>query len=69
MVEAGMPAMEAIKCATVINAELLGLGDQLGQLAAGFTADIIAVHEDPTNNVNTLEEVVFVMKEGVIYKQ
>ena len=69
MVEAGMPAMEAIKCATVINAELLGLGDQLGRLNAGFTADIIAVNEDPTENVKTLEEVVFVMKEGVIFKQ
>ncbi len=69
MVEAGMPAMEAIKCATITNAELLGLGDQLGQLNAGFTADIIAVNENPAENVKTLEEVVFVMKEGVIYKQ
>lgn len=69
MVEAGMPAIEAIKCATVINADLLGIGDQLGQLAAGFTADIIAVNEDPTVDVSTLEEVIFVMKEGVIYKQ
>ncbi len=69
MVEAGMPAMEAIQAATVTNADLLGLADQLGQLSSGFLADIIAVKEDPTVDVKSLEEVVFVMKEGVIYKQ
>jgi len=69
MVEAGMPAAEAIKAATITNAELLGLADSLGQIEGGFIADIIAVDKDPTKDVSTLQDVVFVMKEGVIYKQ
>ncbi len=68
MVEAGMPVMEAIKSATITNAELLGMGNNLGQLKEGFLADIIAVSENPRDNVDTLKEVVFVMKEGKVYK-
>ena len=69
MVEAGMPPMEAIQAATVTNAMLLGIGDQLGQISVGYMADIIAVKGDPVSDVSTLEDVGFVMKEGVIYKQ
>ncbi|MDT7829435.1 amidohydrolase family protein [Pricia sp. S334] len=69
MVEGGMPVMEALKSATVTPAELLGMGKELGQLKAGFLADIVAVEENPENNVDTLENVVFVMKDGVVYKQ
>ena len=69
MVEAGMPAMEAIQAATITNADLLGLNDQLGQLSTGYLADIIAVDDNPVENVSTLQNVVFVMKEGVIYKE
>jgi len=69
MVEAGMPAMETLQSATITNAMLLNMKDQLGQLKKGFIADIIAVNEDPTVNINTMEEVVFVMKEGKIYKE
>ncbi len=69
MVEAGMPAAEAIKAATVTNAELLGMADSLGQVEAGFIADIIAVENDPTKEVESLQNVVFVMKEGIVYKQ
>ncbi|KAB7529141.1 amidohydrolase family protein [Flagellimonas olearia] len=68
MVEAGMPVVEAIKSATITNAELLGMGDNLGQLKAGFLADIVAVGENPEDDVNTLRNVVFVMKEGEIFK-
>jgi imidazolonepropionase-like amidohydrolase len=68
MVEVGMPVMEALKSATVTNAELLGMSDQLGQLKEGFLADIVAVEENPEKNVDTLENVVFVMKDGVVYK-
>ena len=69
MVEAGMPEMEAIQAATVTNAMLLGMEEELGRIQDGFLADIIAVDEDPTKNVATLKNVVFVMKEGVVYKQ
>ena len=68
MVEAGMPPMKALQSATITNAKLLGKEDSLGQLESNFTADIVAVNEDPTKNINTMESVVFVMKEGEIYK-
>ncbi len=68
MVEAGMPPMKAIQSATVINAKLLGMADELGQIAEGFLADIIAVDDDPLKNIKTLEKMTFVMKGGKIYK-
>lgn len=68
MVEAGMPAIEAIQSATITNAMLLKMQDQIGQLKAGFLADIVATNDDPTANINTMNAVVFVMKDGHIYK-
>ena len=68
LLEAGIPVKESLKAATITNAKLLGI-DNLGQLRKGFLADIIAVNENPVENVKTLEEVVFVMKDGKIYKQ
>ena len=69
MVEAGMPAMEAIKAATVTNAGILGMSDKIGAIAPGLLADIVATDENPLTNIKTMEKVSFVMKEGVIYKQ
>lgn len=69
MVEAGMPAMKAIQSATITNSLLLGMENEVGQLAVGFIADIIAVDENPVVNIKTLENVTFVMKNGTIYKQ
>lgn len=69
MVEAGMPAMETIQSATVTNAMILKMEDQLGQLKPSYLADIIAVDEDPVKNISTMERVSFVMKNGVIYKK
>ncbi len=68
MVEAGMPAMAAIQSATITPALILNMERESGQLAPGFFADIIAVKEDPTKNIKTLEDVKFVMKEGTVYK-
>lgn len=68
MVEVGMPAMEAIQSATITNAGILKMKDKLGQIQKGFLADIIAVNEDPTKNISTMEHVVFVMKDGKVYK-
>jgi imidazolonepropionase-like amidohydrolase len=69
MVEAGMPEIEAIQSATITNAKLLEMENELGQLKVGFLADIIAVDENPLENISTLEKVSFVMKEGVVYKK
>jgi imidazolonepropionase-like amidohydrolase len=69
MVEAGMPAMETIQSATITNARLLKMSNEIGQIKKGFFADIIAVDEDPTKNIATMEKVIFVMKNGVVYKQ
>ena len=68
MVEAGMPAMEAIQSATVTTAELLK-NDQVGVIAPGKLADIIAVDGNPVENIKLLQNVTFVMKDGKIYKQ
>jgi len=68
MVEAGMPALEAIQSATTTNAMLLGMENEIGQIKEGFLADIIAVDENPLKAIKTLEKAVFVMKDGKIYK-
>lgn len=68
MVEAGMPPMEAILSATAVNATVLGIADKTGTLEKGKLADIIATEENPLENIATLENVIFVMREGVIYK-
>ncbi|MFD2564197.1 metal-dependent hydrolase family protein [Aquimarina rubra] len=69
MVEAGMPAITAIQCATIVNAKVLNMSKELGQIAPDFIADIVAVNDDPSKEIKTMENVVFVMKEGKIYKQ
>ncbi len=69
MVQNGMTPMQAIQSATVADADLLGISDKVGSIKAGKLADIIAVRGDPLANVRLLENVGFVMKQGVIYKQ
>ncbi len=69
MVEVGMPAIEAIQSATITNAKILKMENEIGQVKKGFLADIIAVNDDPTKDISTMENVVFVMKDGKIYKQ
>ncbi len=69
MVEAGMPAMEAIKSATSINAKVLGIDDKLGSIEPGMIADIVASDDNPLTNIKTLESISFVMKEGVVYSK
>ncbi|MEO1484737.1 MAG: amidohydrolase family protein [Bacteroidota bacterium] len=69
MVEAGMPPLEAIQSATLTNANLLGMENDLGQLKKGFLADIVAVEGNPLEEINVLESVGFVMKDGKVYQQ
>ena len=69
MVEAGMPEMEAIKSATIIAATVLDMEDKVGSVETGKLADLVAVDENPVEDINTMENVRFVMKNGIVYKQ
>ena len=66
--DGGQSGMDAITSATSLGADALHLGDQIGTIAPGFQADIIAVQGDPTKDITALRRVVFVMKGGKIYK-
>jgi len=68
LMEAGMSAMEAIRAATSVPAEMLGKKGQLGSLQAGALADIIAVRGNPLEDISVLERVDFVMADGIIRK-
>ena len=68
MVEAGMPAMEAIKAATITPAEIIGNQKELGTIEAGKIADIIATDGNPLQDIKVMRKVSFVMKDGVVYK-
>ena len=61
--------MEAIKSATIVNAEILGMKDDLGSIEKGKLADIVAIDGDPLQDPKAMMNVVLVMKEGKIYKQ
>lgn len=66
--EGGQPPMEAIISATSLGATALGLGNQIGTIAQGFQADLIAVDGDPSKDITALRRVVFVMKGGRVYR-
>jgi imidazolonepropionase-like amidohydrolase len=68
MNEAGMPALETIKAATVSASELLGIADILGSIEKGKLADIIAVDGDPSKDLQSMGRVKFVMKNGQVVK-
>ena len=61
--------MEAIKSATISAATLLGVENMLGTIQKDKLADIIAVDGDPLKDITVMGKVVFVMKDGKIYKQ
>ena len=65
---AGQPAMDAIKAATSLNAEALGLSDKIGSVAPGMEADLIAVDGNPVEDITSLQRVTFVMKAGRVYR-
>jgi imidazolonepropionase-like amidohydrolase len=68
MVEAGMPAMEAILSATRGGADLIGAADRIGSIQAGRFADVIGVAGNPLADISELRRVTFVMKSGAIVK-
>jgi imidazolonepropionase-like amidohydrolase len=68
LVKIGLSPMDAISTATVNAATALGLEKEIGELRKGFAADIIAVKNDPLQNISELREIVFVMRDGVVYR-
>lgn len=69
MVEAGMSPLDAIRSATFHGAQLLNIADELGSIETGKLADLVAVSGDPMRDINSMENVIFVMKNGEIFKQ
>jgi imidazolonepropionase-like amidohydrolase len=68
-VQAGKQSpIDAITSATSLGAEAIKMGDQIGSIAPGMQADMIAVQGDPTKDITALRRVMFVMKGGRVYK-
>jgi imidazolonepropionase-like amidohydrolase len=68
MVDRGMTPMQALQAATMTSADLIERAHDLGQLAPGYLADIIAVPGDPSEDIKATKDVRFVMKDGRVYK-
>jgi imidazolonepropionase-like amidohydrolase len=68
MVAYGMSTVAALKSATSVDAKVLHMDTQVGRVAAGLFADLIAVEGDPTKDITALHHVRFVMKNGTVYK-
>ena len=68
MVKGGMTPIEAIQSATLETAKLFRLENKIGKIKAGFSADIIALKNNPLENIESLQDISFVMKEGIRYK-
>ncbi|MCM3902954.1 MAG: amidohydrolase family protein [Pyrinomonadaceae bacterium] len=66
--DGGVDPMAAMVSANSLGAEALGMADQIGSIAAGLQADIIALDGDPLKDITAVRRVVFVMKGGVVYK-
>ena len=69
MVDYGMSARAVLRASTRVNAEVFGLSDQVGQIAPGMVADLIAVTGNPEQDISALRKVALVMKHGAFYKK
>jgi imidazolonepropionase-like amidohydrolase len=69
LVSRGMTPMQALRAATITSAELIEADDELGRIAPGYLADIVAVPDDPSRDIAVTLDVRFVMKDGVVYKR
>ncbi len=66
--DCGVDPMTAMISANSLGAEALGMADQIGSIAPGLQADIIAIDGDPLKDITSVRRVLFVMKSGVVYK-
>lgn len=69
MVEYGMTPVQALKAATSVNARIMHRENELGRVAPGLLADLVAVQGDPTRNIGQLRQVTFVMKGGQVHRR
>jgi imidazolonepropionase-like amidohydrolase len=69
LVDLGMSPLDALRAGTTVNAELLGMKGQIGTLAEGAFADVVAFPGDPRQNIRQVERVFFVMKDGTVLRQ
>jgi imidazolonepropionase-like amidohydrolase len=69
MAEYGMNALDVLKSATSVNADVFGFGEKIGRIKKGLLADIIAVQGDPTKTIKDIRNIKLVMKDGLLYKQ
>ena len=69
LVAYGMTPVAALRSATSIDAKMLRMAEQLGQVKDGYLADLIAVKGDPTKDIAAIRQVQLVMKDGTIYKR
>jgi len=68
LMDAGLSSLEALRSSTTYCAELCRVSDQLGQIKPNYFADIIGVPSDPISNIKALEQIKFVMKDGVVIR-
>ena len=69
MTRNGMTPMQAIKAATIVAAQMMGMDDQIGTIEGGKLADLVAVPGNPLSDITALERVSFVMKDGAVVRR
>ena len=69
MVEAGLPPIYVLQAATIRNASLLRMENEIGSIKEGKLADIVAFKDDPTKDMEVMNHACFVMKDGKVYKK
>lgn len=69
MVEYGMKAIDVLRSATSVNAKVFGYANKIGRIKKGLLADLIMADGDPSADISVLRKIVFVMKDGKIYKE